>query len=149
MAAEQTLGGTVGVELDPGGAPNVFTDVTGVMDFTFPTWEAPIADASAHEDRVSRAVQPNRINQGIINLVLNLDTSDSTHSETTGFFDQMSKFELRGITLTGPPGSAEVVIFSAFCVSTEIVAENSEAVFTLNVGLQPSGPFLWNAVTVG
>lgn len=145
-------GTTVGIELDPAGAPGVFTTLAEAQDIQVPGMTRGETEVTSHDKLLDDWVLSKRMLMDLLETTVNFVFDDSTHDHLTG----LRKLELDGtrfgIQVRGPNGSANV---HEFIRSGEVQKFGPisypvrEGVVTAAVAIRTMGALKIDGVTFG
>ena len=99
-------GATIAMELDPTGAPAVFTVIADLNgDIVVPELTRGEEEVTPHDDTIDSWVF-GVLTRGPLTFGVNYRFNNTTHDHLTGFIDAILVNETRGFRLRGPGGSA-------------------------------------------
>lgn len=98
-------GATVAIELDPVGAPGVFTVVSELNgDIGWPGMNRPESETTPHQDDIDDWVL-GRLGRDPLTFTVNYIFDDQTHDHLTGLQKKILDNQLFGIRIRGPEGT--------------------------------------------
>ncbi len=99
-------GATIAIELDPAGAPGVFTVISELNgDIQWPELNRPETEVTPHQDTIDDWIL-GRLGRGPLSFSVNYIFDDETHDHLTGLQQKIIDNELFGVRLRGPGGLA-------------------------------------------
>ena len=141
----------LGMELDPSGTPNVFTDIAEIIGLPGPSNSREATETTPHNATISVHTVAGRLLQGELTLELNFLHEHETHSAATGLKQALQDNETRGFRFFGPSGASNVdeIIISGEVISFATANPVRSGQRTATVTIQPSGPYADDGIIVG
>ena len=137
-------GASIAMELDPTGAPGVFTAIAEINgDIMLPTLSRETTESTPHEDTVDYHVTSPVLRRSTVTMTLNYIFDDSTHDSSTGLKAALTDRETRGYRIRGPGGTtdSDEWIGSAEVISYGVTNPVRTGIRSADVELIFSGPY--------
>lgn len=149
MAVDAGHGALVKLELDPSGSPGTFTTMGKVQDVDWPELTVPVVPSHGQEDSISTHEPAEIVMVGSMSVTAWYDPTDTTHNISQGVYDQLTQFEKRGLTITGPGGGTDVFVCSGYATNVGRSAPVGDGgMYEITFSFQPSGAISIDATAV-
>lgn len=131
----------VAVELDPAGAPGVFTTLGEHVGDLSQAWARGVTEVTPHSETVDSHVPDGRFTREALDLTVNRIYGDTAQEGIRDLFFANTKFGLRLVgTSAGAGAGVDEVIYSGFCTQFTDNSPVREGARTAEIMFQPSGP---------
>lgn len=140
----------VAVELDPAGAPGVFTTLGEHVGDLSQSWSRGTTESTPHDETIDSHVPDGRFTRDTIDLSVNRIYGATDQEGILDLFFANTKFGLKVTgTSSGAGAGTDEVIYSGFCTNFNDQSPVREGVRTAEITFQPSGPMIVDGTTQG
>lgn len=140
----------VQVELDPAGAPGVFTTLGEHVGDLNQEWQRGTTEVTPHNETADSHIPDGRFTRSPLDLTVNRIYGDTVQGGVQDIFFGNTKFGLRIVGTSANAGAGvDEVIYSGFCTSFSDNSPLREGARTAAIMFQPSGPMIVDGVVKG
>lgn len=145
---KQGHGTLIAVELDPTGAPGVFTDISEQRDVTAPTMERNEFDATTQNEDIDSYVL-GVFRRGLFSVPLNFIPDDATQDHVTGVQKLLFDNTIAGFRITYPQVTPNVVWIMSGQVKNFNITAPVDGILTADLSVRLSGLMSINGTIIG